>query len=275
MTYPRYASAAALLAMVAATPAVAGDWLDTLRGSYSSNAPVRWDGVNFGATIGLSNMTTDFGGSTSALVAYSLRNTTVENEFSPSNWTALPSNTTNGRQYSVFLGYNVQWSELVLGIDASYNKPSTLESSASDSIGRQVTTSTLVNNDVTISAQSSIKLIDYATLRARAGYAYGQFLPYAVLGAAVGRFNYSNTATVHDVGTPQAGSTVLPFNTWDTQSNSKNGAIVGGFVAGLGMDVAVLPNVFLRAEWEYVGFTPVNGIRAGVNTGRVGVGVHF
>ena len=41
------------------------------------------------------------------------------------------------------------------------------------------------------------------------------------------------------------------------------------------MDVAVTTNVFLRGEWEYVGFAPVSGIRAGLNTGRVGVGVRF
>lgn len=273
------AAVAALTAMSAAlyaTPAAAADWLDnTLRGTFTNNAPVRWDGVNLGATIGLSNMMTDFGKSSSSLIAYSLRNTTVENEFSPSNWTTLPSNTTNGRQYSLFLGYNVQWSELVLGLDGSYNKPSSLASSASDSIARQVTTSSLVNEALTITAQSSLKLVDYATVRARAGYAMGQFLPYAVIGAAVGRFNYATTATVHDVGTPLAGSTVTAFNTFDTQSNAKDGAIVGGFVVGLGMDVAITPNVFLRGEWEYVGFAPVSGIRAGINTGRVGVGVRF
>ena len=35
------------------------------------------------------------------------------------------------------------------------------------------------------------------------------------------------------------------------------------------------PNVFLRAEWEYIGFVPVAGIRANINTGRVGIGVKF
>jgi opacity protein-like surface antigen len=128
---------------------------------------------------------------------------------------------------------------------------------------------------VTINAQSSVKLVDYATMRARAGYAFGQFLPYAVVGAAVGRFNYANTATVHDVGTPPAGSAILPFNTLDTESDSKNNAIVAGALVGLGLDVAVLPNVFVRAEWEYVAFAPVGGIRNNINTGRVGIGARF
>jgi opacity protein-like surface antigen len=274
----RFFSRALAVAMLLATaaPATAADWLDdTLRGTFTSNGPARWDGIHFGATMGLSNMGTDFGSSSSQLIAYSLRNTTVQNEFSPSSWTTLPSNTTNGRQYSIFLGYNMQWNELVLGFDGSYNKPSSLAASASDSIARQVTTSSLVNEALTITAQSSLKLIDYATMRARAGYAFGQFLPYAVVGAAVGRFNYATTATVHDVGTPLAGSTVTAFDTLDTQSSSKDGAITAGFVVGLGMDVAITPNVFLRGEWEYIGFAPISGIRAGLNTGRVGIGVRF
>ena len=41
-----------------------------------------------------------------------------------------------------------------------------------------------------------MKLVDYATLRGRAGYAFGNFLPYAVIGAAAGRFNYATTVTV-------------------------------------------------------------------------------
>ena len=45
--------------------------------------------------------------------------------------------------------------------------------------------------------RASVQAVDYATLRARAGYALGQFLPYAVVGIAVGRFNYGTTVTVH------------------------------------------------------------------------------
>ncbi len=110
----------------------------------------------------------------------------------------------------------------------------------------------------------------------RAGYAIGQFLPYAMVGAAVGRFNYSNTATVIASGIDASGGGghLLPFGP-ETQGDSKDNAIVGGFVVGLGMDVALLPNVFLRGEWEFVAFAPVSGIRANINTGRVGLGVKF
>jgi opacity protein-like surface antigen len=265
----------AALALVLLAPAAANAQ-DVLRGAFGGGSTTRWDGVNFGFQLGLTNMNTDFGNSTSDLVAYSLRNTEVEDQFSPSSWTTLPSNTTNGRQYGAFLGYNWQWDQLVIGVDVAYNSTPSLQTSASDMISRQVvTTPDNVNNAVTITAQSSVKLVDYATMRARFGYAMGQFLPYAVLGGAVGRFNYANTETTNDIGTPPAGSPVLPFNTTDTQSSSKNNAITGGALLGLGVDVAVLPNVFLRAEWEIIAFAPIGGIKTNINTGRVGIGVKF
>lgn len=272
------ALAAAMLLALPAGQAAAADWIDdTLRGSYSSNAPMRWDGFNFGGSLGLSNMTTDFGNSSSALIAYSLRNTTVQNEYSPSSWTTLPSNTTNSKQYGVFLGYNMQWSELVLGFDAAYNRPSSLEASARDSIGRQVTTSDTFVNQVTIVAQSQAKLIDYATARVRAGYVFGQLLPYAAFGIAVGRFNYATTATTTVGGNSP---TILPPNNTygpntDIQSSAKNGIFSAGPLVALGIDVAITPNIFARAEWEFAAFAPIGGIRVGLNTGRVGVGVRF
>ncbi len=263
-----------LLTSGMAERATAADWVDdALRGSYSSKAPVRWDGIHFGVQMGLSSMNTNYGDSTSSQVAYTLRETALEAQYAPSTWTALPIDITNGRQYGAFIGYSMQWQELVLGFDVAYNKPSKLESSASDTISRQVTLSDGTLDAVTIAARGNVKLIDYATVRARAGYAFGQFLPYAVIGVAVGRFNYSISTDVTVDQTPSGGATtrfVFP-----TVTQSRNGIVSAGPVFGLGMDVAVLPNVFLRAEWEYAAFAPLSGIRAGVNTGRVAVGMRF
>jgi outer membrane immunogenic protein len=268
--------AALALILLAPAGAAAQSWDDDfLRGSFRDSASTgRWEGFNVGVHVGMSNMNTDFGNSTSSLVAFILRNTTLENEAQPSAWAALPSTTTNSKQYGVFLGYNMQWEQLVVGLDLAYNRVSSLETSASDNINREVNTSDGFINDVTIVAQSSLKLIDYGTIRARAGYTFGQFLPYAMLGGAVGRFNYATTATVTAFG---LNPTTLQFYgpVTETRSNNKDGAIVGGFLAGLGVDVAILPNMFMRAEWEFIAFAPVNGIRANINTGRVGIGMKF
>jgi opacity protein-like surface antigen len=188
---------------------------------------VNWDGLNLGAQIGYSNLTTDFSTATSAVT--------------------LPSTTTNSVSYGGFIGYNIQWDELVLGVDGTYTRPSSLATS--------------VSNGATNSA--TYKLNDYATVRGRAGYAFGQFLPYGFVGAGVGRFNYAIAS---------AGST-----------NSRDNAYAAGFTAGLGIDVAIMPNIFLRAEYEYVAFselgftknTVFGGIRSSLNTARVGLGVRF
>ena len=262
--------------LLAASVGKAADWPEDvpLRGSFPAG-PIRWDGVNFGAHIGASVMDTAFGSSNSSQVAYILRNTTIENEFAPSGWTTLPSNITTSASYGGFLGYSVQWAELVLGVDLGYNRLTSMDASASDTISRQFITSDGYNNAVTINATTSVKLVDYATLRGRAGYAIGQFLPYAVLGAAVGRFNYAITTNVITDGIDVSGGGGLPFHTNDTLSVSKDNAYAAGFLAGLGMDVAILPNVFLRGEWEFITFTAISGIRSNIHTARAGVGVRF
>ena len=115
-------------------------------------------------------MSSDFGSAASSLVAYALRNTTLESEFAPENWTTLPHNTTNSQQYGFFIGYNVDWGDrLVLGVDAAYNRALSLNASASDTLARRVTTSDGATHNVIINASSALRLIDYATARARAG----------------------------------------------------------------------------------------------------------
>lgn len=266
---------AAAVVAAGAGAAHAADLDDSyLRGSFPAEERVlSWDGINFGAQIGYSSLNVDPEDAASSLVANSLRNTTVESEFSPQDWASLPKQSTNSTQYGFFLGYSAQWDRLVLGVDVAYNRPSSLEASSTDSIARRVTTSDNTVHDVSIDSSASLKLHDYATIRGRAGYAFGQFLPYAVLGAAVGRFDYAVSATTVDVFTPSGGTATVYAP--PTQTDSKDNAYSAGFVAGLGMDVALLPNVFLRAEWEYIIFSPVGGIRSQLNTGRVGIGLRF
>ncbi len=269
---------ALFLAAASGGPAAAADLFDTsfLRGSLGGG-PVRWDGVVMGGQLGYSNMNADFGNSTSSQIAFLLRDSALEDQFAPSGWTTLPNKLTSSKSFGAFLGYNMQWDDLVLGADIAYNRPQKLEPASSDSISRIVTLSGGAPIDtVTINASSSIQLIDYGTFRGRAGYAFGQFLPYAVLGGAVGRFNYTTTSTVavSQQTSPGPPPVVIPFGpvtTTDSQTN-KFGY---GFLWGLGMDVAITPNIFLRGEWEYIAFNKVGDIRSTVNTGRVGLGVRF
>jgi outer membrane immunogenic protein len=271
---PVAAAVCSILVLASGDRGIAADWPDSLRGSLTPSY-ARWDGWQLGFQAGLANMNADFGNSTSGLVAFILRNTTIENEFAPSNWATLPASGTNGQVYGVFLGYNMQWDQLVLGWDIVYNNTaSSLQASAQDSIGRQFDTSDGFTNQVQVDAQSSVRLIDYALFRARAGYAINQFLPYATVGFALGRFNYETTATVFSQGANSTtGATFGP--NLDTRTTGRDNAFIGGVAAGLGLDWAITPSVFLRAEWQYIVFGPVMGIRTNFNTGQLGVGARF
>jgi outer membrane immunogenic protein len=251
------------------TVALSADLPETyLRGSISPGY-VRWDGWSAGVQGGYSNLNADFGESTSSAVGSILTSTVIESEAHVSQLPALFSKTTTGQQYGLFFGYNMQWDELVVGLDGAYNHVQSLALSTTGSIGRSFTTSNSVNHDVTISAQASLTLKDYVTARARAGYAINQFLPYAMIGAAVGRFSFGVLTTVTDVQTP--GGTFGPI----TETDEKSDAFAIGALAGLGLDVSLTPDVFLRGEWEYIVFSPVQGIRSNINTGRVAVGARF
>jgi opacity protein-like surface antigen len=49
--------------------------------------------------------------------------------------------------------------------------------------------------------------------------------------------------------------------------------VIYGYTAGLGVDVNLISNLFLRAEWEYVRFT--TQVDTNVNTVRAGLGYKF
>ena len=261
-----------VLATVSSERAVAADW--PLRGTVDPGF-VRWDGWQFGLLAGYGNLNSDFGNSAQSQVAFILRNSTLEAEGAPSTWTTLPGKTTNGAVFGAFLGYNWQWSELVLGADLAYQHPSVLQSTADGSVRRIFDTSDNVQHDVTISAQSAFKLIDFATLRGRAGYAFGPLLPYAVVGVAVGRFNDATSVTVTDAMTqlPLPGTSLGTFQ--QSASDGRKNIFAFGVAAGLGIDWAITRAVFLRAEWEFIGFTHVNDVRTNLQLGQLGIGVRF
>jgi outer membrane immunogenic protein len=258
--------------------ATAADWSGGpyLRGSLQPLLGyARWEGFFAGGDVGYSNLNADFGSSTQDQVAYILRNTVIESEFAPSTWTTLPTSVTNSVSYGGFIGYNLQFEQVVLGVDIGYHRPVSMATSVSDSIERQFMTSDGYNNDVRVDAQASLKLVDYGTVRGRVGYAFGRFLPYVLFGGAVGRFDYSHSASVTAFGYDASGGGGLPYSLVQTESESKGGAFSPGIVAGLGLDVSVAPHVFLRGEWEYVDFAAVGNISSYINTGRIGLAVLF
>jgi len=251
-----------------------------LRGSLANQGIKgygNWNGIYVGGLIGAGTMNANFGNGAGSLIAFILRNTVLENEARVSNWTTLPQGSGNGRTWGGFAGYNYQFDKLVLGAEATYTRTlSSFAASASDVLNRSYQTSDGYLYGVNLAAQGTVTLKDYGTFRARAGYTMGQFLPYAALGLAVARVDYATGVTLSSTGVDITGggrpNVVLPAT---SLSDIKSNAFAYGGVLAVGVDVTLLPNLFLRGEWEYMAFAPISGIRMSVNTVRAGLGLKF
>jgi outer membrane immunogenic protein len=236
-----------------------------------------WSGYYLGGQWGFTSGTFDPGSATNSMVAHILRVTTIEAEGNVSQWMQLRESSATGHSYGGFVGFNSQWDDVILGLELHYSF-GRLSGGSSDSIGRSFVASDGYRYNVHVKSRATAKLEDYAALRARAGYVMGSYLPYAQVGFVVGRADLFRSATVRATGRDADPNTdpVLPpvaLNMGDTQR--KNDAFIYGFSAGVGLDVALTSNIFVRGEYEYVQFFPFQGFKASLNTGRVGLAVKF
>jgi outer membrane immunogenic protein len=282
------------------TPALAADYdLPTLRGSQTLVPAYptyfNWEGFYVGGQIEYASSGTNFGNGVAPLIDYVLRNTRVNQDIQVSQLTVLPKVDTNGSGFGGFFGYNWQYDQAVLGLEINYNRMN-VAATASDSISRVFPDPSVSANyayAVAVSGQSSIRITDLATLRSRFAYVMDNYLPYAFVGLAVGRADISNSATVAFCGydptapfgppsqDPVGSNCYNPVTGVATPvpqtpaSQSKTGEFILGFSAGVGADVMLLQNVFLRAEYEYVQITSVQNLHFYLNNFRVGLGVKF
>jgi outer membrane immunogenic protein len=260
--------------------ASAGDLdLPVLRGSnaYEMGMPAyqRWSGFYVGGQGGFAGANMSFSHAGQSLLEDMLRNTTIEDEFTVSQWPRPTRGYGSGFTYGGFIGYNWQWDDAVLGLELNYNH-SSFASSGSDSITRIITTSDNYQYTVTATASGSARVTDFGTFRVRGGYVMGSFMPYGMFGLAIGRVDVAKTASV---SYPQptdvvGGQPVLPAFS-DSASLVKNGVFAVGYSAGLGFDYEVIPGVFVRAEYEFVGFPTVKDFSINISTVRGGLGVKF
>jgi opacity protein-like surface antigen len=242
-----------------------------LRGSttFVSPAADRWDGVYFGGQFGGTAAGADFSGATKTAIHDLLRNTTIENEAPVSNWPVLGKVDTTAINYGGFVGYNVQWDCAVVGVELNYNRTNFTLSSVNAM--RRVFPVSTGNNDVQVDASGSVTMTDYATLRGRAGYAIGNFLPYATLGVAIARADVANNVTVTGRDPNNPATVLYQFSGQDAKTSD----FTYGWAAGLGVDMAVMQNVFVRAEWEYLQFADFHGVNMHLNSARVAAALKF
>jgi outer membrane immunogenic protein len=268
----------------AAPPPAFGEEFDMLRGSRSVGQPnfMNWRGFYVGGQFSYSAASADFSSSTKAPIAYSLRDLTLENEAAPSNWPVLGRANHGVSGFGGFAGYNFEYVtpdwKVVLGVEANYTQASLSLIAPNSPISRIVPAggnSYLVN----ITGSGSVTNLDFGTLRARAGWAFGNFLPYGFAGVAIGRANVNIAETTSGQqnpptsGTCDASPSCTPFSFSGTAG--KDSEWLYGLTVGAGLDVAVTQNIFLRAEYEYVQFQSVAATVVEINTVRAGAGIKF
>ena len=201
---------------------------------------------------------------------YSLRESTLENDnsYRPGRCSAAAAR--RRRRFGGFVGYNTQWQDLVLGLEANVSRAAFSLQAPSTPIGPLFlgADSLGLTHTVTISSSGSLASNDFGTLRARAGYVLGNFMPYGFAGLALTEATVSIASNVHDIqcnsATPPACGSLFYSNAYNA-----NAQILYGLAAGGGVDWALTPNIFLRASSN----TP--GLLYTLATGRVGAGFKF
>ncbi|MGU3361701.1 outer membrane protein [Methylobacterium sp. M6A4_1b] len=265
---------------------------------------IDWNGVYFGGHGGYSSASAGFKNAYTPLIANALRYSTAESDFNASSMLSSRGGGAEGASYGAFIGFNYQFEESVIGIEADYTRFDRTASTR-DSIGRFKVGSDGYMETVSLNGAAASRIEDYGTIRARGGYAIGNFLPYVTGGLAIGRIhtdqsvaiqyygydtvaykanqaltsgkpiavkNYGYTANGFDPNNPEAGTP-----TTRTVQNAK-AKTMGGFTLGAGLEFALTSNILLRAEYQYVMFNDFQqsaANRIAINTVRAGAAVKF
>src|SRR3954447_10332013 len=269
--------AAAMSGMAVA--AQAADMPDFLRGSLIPAVPAartNWQGAYIGgqASYGAADM--DFTNSGQDLLKKLLNNVDLEKEFNISSWPLQSKTSTQSSGFGGFFGYNAQWTDVVVGVELNYIHGKFFNSSGGTQ-SRTFMFPTDYQTSATIHADSSMLIRDYGSLRVRGGYAWGCFLPYLFGGVALGQADINRYAQAEIsykyVGTQNPRLPDLGGPPPMSLTDQANAHFIYGYSGGLGVDIMLFANLFVRAEWEYMRFTaPVDTT---VNTVRAGIGYKF
>jgi outer membrane immunogenic protein len=215
----------------------------------------------------------NFTGSTRTIAARLLSGLALEQSGQVSSWPLLGKTSQHGNGWGGFAGYNSQWDDVVIGLELSYMH-GRFGGTQTGSMGASFVDSLGYTDAVTYDATGTMSISDMGTLRARAGYAVNQFLPYMFGGLALGQADIARSAHIYGFGVnvkAAPGFTNIPFDY--SATSAQNSHLIYGYTTGLGVDVQLIGGLFLRAEWEYIRFT--SAVDTSINTVRAGLGYKF
>ena len=232
--------------------------LPILRGALpDSYGPrvVNWEGVYFGGQVQYGSATSK----PSPGINGDLQSTFVSPPGSSYNWVGLGTAQDNRIGYGGFIGYNSQWDDVVIGVEANYIHSG--YNALTNSTGYAPLNGSPITSTTLSSAQ--IQSSDFGSARIRAGYAIGSFLPYMFAGAGFG-----NQTVVRQVSADPAPLPLPTLRSYDTHSK-----LVYGYSAGAGVDVMLVAGLFMRVEYEYQRIT--SAIETSAHSVRGGLGYKF
>lgn len=268
----------AAVMMGAASCAQAADMPDLpiLRGSYIdglTTSRVNWQGFYVGGQGGYGSSDEKFAGSNANMIDTLLDHNVIQ-QMQVSQWNlGLAGQSARSSAYGAFAGYNWQWDDVVVGLEASYVHGSFGGASrATKELVSGLALSDTFFHDVAVDSSASISISDMATFRARAAYAWGCFLPYMFGGFALGKADIARSVTIHDAVSATINGPFTPLATLNA-TDAVHNHLIYGYTAGLGFDVNLVGDLFMRAEWEYVRFT--SQVDTNINTVRAGLGYKF
>lgn len=265
--------------------------LPILRGALGGGINRNWDGYYVGGQAGYTAPAMDFSAASSSATNFLLRNSVLQSPVS--NWRLFGKTDIQSTSFGGFVGRNYQWDNVVIGLEANYSHMSNKTFSSVSNVmargivnpdGEFVPANHVYTHNVTLAGNASMAIHDIMTFRGRAGQAIGDWLPYMFGGVAVARVDdarfVSITGNLTDVftdtsTTPATITTTVTPMTPLTAGESRKNNFIAGYTAGLGTEVMLGGNLFLRAEWEYIKFSPIKDIKASINTGRLGLGYKF
>ena len=118
----RFLLAAVMCGMTAGAQAADLSDLPILRGGLTEGmgGRVNWSGVYVGGHVSRGGADMDFTNASQDLLAKLLNNIDVETQFDISKWPVGERAHSSGTGYGGFVGYNLQWTDALLGVELNY-----------------------------------------------------------------------------------------------------------------------------------------------------------
>ncbi|MGL4290728.1 MAG: outer membrane protein, partial [Phreatobacter sp.] len=191
---------------------------------------------------------------------------------------ATSTGSASGQAFGAFVGYNIQFEDVVVGVEVDYTRQNATRSTSVQAVDFVGTTATATifgpPGLYSVSRQvgsAAVNVSDYMTIRGRAGWDLGYFMPFATAGLAIGRGTESSqyTALACPGGVPGCGSPTLVNLAW------RRPVTVAGLAFGAGVDIRVARYLLLRAEYQGVSFPRFGTGPVTIHTARVGAGLRF